>query len=292
MSFSELYKAKPRVFSFEYFPPKREEDLETTRKLIQRMTSLRPDFITVTYGAGGGSRARTGALVSYVVNELQYPAAAHLTCVHHTIGEIDAILDSLAENGIRHVVALRGDPSAAVTAPGPLFPGFQCARDLVRHIRKRGDFSIAVAGYPEGHPKAASPQADMDYLAEKVDAGAELILTQLFFDADVYFSFADRARAAGINIPIVPGILPIAGAKQLRQITEKCGASVSPKIFSELASYRSDAAAEQAYGTGHAVKLCNRLLEGGAPGIHFYTLNKSLQVEEVLKVLRGLSAFS
>ncbi len=289
MSFSELYQSAPRVFSFEYFPPKREEDLETARNLIQRMTSLRPDFVTVTYGAGGGSRARTGALVSYVVNELRYRAAAHLTCVHHTVEEIDAVLDSLAENGIRHIVALRGDPSVAVTSPGPLFPGFQCARDLVRHIKKRGDFSTAVAGYPEGHPKASSLQADIDYLAEKVDAGAEVILTQLFFEPDVYFSFVDRARAGGINIPIVPGILPITGLRQLRQMTEKCGATVSPRILSDLASFRGDAAAEQTYGTAHAVKLCRHLLEGGAPGIHFYTLNKSRQVEEVLSAMRGLS---
>ena len=285
MSFSELYRNKSRVFSFEFFPPKKEQDLAGTKDLIRRMAGLNPDFMTVTYGAGGGTRVRTEELVSFIVNELDHAAAAHLTCVHHSVEEIDLLLNSLHAKGIRHIVALRGDPSNDPNLKGELFPGFRCARDLVRHIRHRGDFSVAVAGYPEKHPDAETFEADISYLVEKIDAGADMVVTQLFFDPGYYFSFVERAWKAGVRVPIVPGVLPIAGARQLQNINARCRASVPSEVSRTLARISGDASAEHDFGIEYALKLSEQLLVGGAPGIHFYTLNKSSQVEEVLKCL-------
>ena len=286
-SFGELYRGKDRVFSFEFFPPKQEEDLPATKEMIARLARLEPDFMTVTYGAGGGSRDRTRELVSYIVNELACPAAAHLTCVHHTVAEINELLDGLAAEGVRHIVALRGDPQNHHDPGKEMFPGFKCARDLVGHIAARGEFSIAVAGYPEMHPDAISPEAEIAYLGEKIAAGGEIVLTQLFFEPSVYFSYVTRVRAAGIAAPVVPGVLPVASAKQLRNITSKCAATVPPALLSALDACGGDAEAERQLGTKHAIELCRALLDGGAPGIHFYTLNKSFQVEEVLSALRA-----
>lgn len=287
LCFSELYNQKKKVYSFEFFPPKQESDLRSTKDLIGRMSELSPDFMTVTYGAGGGTRARTSELTSYIVNELHCPAAAHITCVYHTIPEIDSILDELAKSGVKHVVALRGDPSHSRPANEVLFPGFDCARDLTKHIKNRGDFCIAVAGYPETHPTAASREADLVYLAEKVACGAEIVITQLFFDPDFYFSFVEEARRAGVDVPIVPGVLPITTARQLDSLTEKCGASIPESLRRDLDRLGEDAAAVAEFGLKHAVDLCEKLMAGGAPGIHFYTLNKSSQVEGVLRVLKA-----
>ncbi|NMC64032.1 MAG: methylenetetrahydrofolate reductase [NAD(P)H] [SAR324 cluster bacterium] len=287
MSFTELYKKNKRVFSFEFFPPKRPEDLPATKALIARMSALQPDFMTVTYGAGGGTRARTQELVSYIVNELKCPAAAHLTCVHHTVEEVERMLDSFAADGINKIVALRGDPSNTLEGAGSLFPGFSCARDLVRYVKSKGSFHMAVAAYPEVHPDAKSSLEDLLYLKEKVDAGAELILTQVFFDPEIYFAFVKEAQRVGIQVPIVPGILPIGNLKQLEIFTSKCGATIPNRLQDDLRMIGNDRVAVQAFGTSYAARMCEKLLEGGAPGIHFYTLNKSMQVEEVIKVLRG-----
>ena len=295
-SFTELYQPSPDhgptrpVLSFEFFPPKREEDLENTKSLIRRLADLQPNFMTVTYGAGGGTRKLTRALVSFIINELQIPAAAHLTCVNHTKAEIDEILDSLAAEGISHIVALRGDPPAG---SGPFIPtpeGFSCARDLVSHIKRRGGFSCAVAGYPEKHPQALSFEAEMAYLKEKVDCGGEIVISQLFFESRLYSAFLNRTNQAGIRVPVVPGIMPISNVAQIERITKLCGASVPKPLQEALTDIREDTDAVLSYGTSYAIKLCRELLSLGAPGLHLYTLNKAEQVEEIVSAVRRFAA--
>lgn len=289
MSFLEFVESAKKVgrpcLSFEFFPPKADELVSKAKDTIARYAGLSPDFMTVTYGAGGGTRDRTRELTSYIAQELEVPAVAHLTCVGHSKTEIDSILNAYQENGVRHVLALRGDPpkdhSQFVAHP----EGFSCARDLTTHIASRSDFSIAVAGYPEGHPEAGQHTDEMAYLKSKIDAGAEVVLTQLFFDPKCYFQFAKNALDAGITAPIIPGIMPISNVGQVKRFTSMCGATLPDSMLQELEGLSVDTSAVMDYGVRAAIDLCTRLLEGGAPGLHFYTLNKSRQVEEVCAAL-------
>jgi methylenetetrahydrofolate reductase (NADPH) len=288
LSFAELYNQNDRpIFSFEFFPPKKSTDLPQTKDLIRHLNELSPDFMTVTYGAGGSTRQRTAELVSFIVNNLRTSAAAHLTCVDHSVQELSEILDSLASSGIRHVLALRGDPPQNSEEFKPHPQGLSCARDLASFIKQRGDFSIAVAGYPETHPSAESAEADIDYLKQKVAAGAEIVITQLFFDHKLYFSFLSRVRQAGIKVPIVPGIMPISNVRQIERFTSMCGASVPGAVIQELRSLENHPDKVLDFGTEYALNLCRELLNGGAPGIHFYTLNKSDQTEKILLQLKA-----
>lgn len=281
-SFAEIYSRPEKILSFEFFPPRQESALHQTFALIGALKKSRPHFMTVTYGAGGGTRAQTQRMTSYIHNILGVPAVAHLTCIGHTIAEVDEILNGLQRKGINKILALRGDPPRGAP-PAP--SAFSDARQLVRHIKRRTGFSVAVAGYPETHRQAQSPQADIDYLKAKVDAGAELIITQLFFDAEIYFKFVDRARAAGIGVPITPGVMPISCAAQLKKFTEMCGASIPPGVMTEINRLNGDTAAIVEFGTDFAINLCSRLLTGGAPGIHLYTLNRSEQVLPIIQAL-------
>ena len=275
MKFSTLYSQNDRVYSFEFFPPKDPDHLSRTLGLVERMSHLKPDYMTVTYGAGGSTRGLTQEITHYIVQELQVPSVAHLTCVGLSRAEIDEVLDDFAGAGITNILALRGDPpkGQGVFVPHP--DGFSCARDLAAHIQQRGDFSIAVSGYPEGHPEACSSEEELEYLRQKVEAGGEVILTQLFFDSDVFLRFVEKARAAGIHAPIVPGILPISNLAQLDRIASFCGASIPSELRAKLEHYGDDKESLRAYGTEFALNQCRTLLSNGAPGIHFYTLNKS-----------------
>ena len=286
MQLQQLYQQNRKVISLEFFPPKQSEKLPATLDLVRHLGEFGPDFMTVTYGAGGSTRGLTSEITSYIVNQIGLPAMAHLTCVGHSVAEIDQVLDQFDSLGINNILALRGDPPKGQNSFTAHPQGFSCARDLVTHIAQRGKYGIAVAGYPEGHLEAESPEADITYLKQKVDAGAELILTQLFFDADMYSSFSERARHAGISVPIVPGIMPISNVKQLERFTRMCGASIPLDLHRALKRIESDQSAVKEFGIERAIDLCQKLLERDAPGVHLYTLNKSAQIEKIIEAIR------
>lgn len=286
MRIPELFERGKPVFSFEFFLPKTTEDAAEFRKTVLRLKELEPSFVTLTYGAGGSARERTLETAGMIQGELGLETAAHLTCVAHTREEIAGLLGRIRSLGIENIVALRGDrPKDGVPASNP---DFRYAAELVAFIRARHPFSIAVAGYPEGHPESPSPEEDLRRLKEKVAAGAHWVITQLFFDNRSYFDFVRRARGAGIGVPIVPGIMPVTGFAQLQRFTTLCGASLPPDMVEELSRIQEDKEAVLRYGIERAWRQCRELLEGGAPGVHFYTLNRSRSTSTVLSRLRQL----
>ncbi|MCC6953302.1 MAG: methylenetetrahydrofolate reductase [Deltaproteobacteria bacterium] len=284
MRFSEIYK-RSRVLSLEFFPPKAESGVPETLALIERLAKLSPDFMTVTYGAGGGQRGAARELVTFIRDTLKLVAVQHLTCSRHSTAEIDAIADELIEDGIEHVLALRGDPVQGTSTFVAHPEGFSCARDLTKHLNARGQFSLAVAGYPETHREATSREADLAYLKEKVDAGAEVVITQLFFDNDFYFRFLDDLSPYNVAVPIVPGLMPIANVAQVKRFTSLCGASIPPQVAAQLSRLEGDPEGVVQYGIDLALEQGRALLERGAPGLHLYTLNKSSQVEAIIRGL-------
>ena len=282
-----LAQPKRPVFSFEFFLPKAPTDIGMFIDSVKALKSLDPDFITLTYGAGGTDRARTVEAAGRLQKETGLTTACHLTCIAHSRVEISAILDRLHALDIRHIVALRGDPPKGA-APRPVSErDYAHASDLVADIRDRGRFKVAVAAYPEKHPEARSAADDMTFFTRKAQAGADWAITQLFFDARHYFDFVRRARSLGSMIPIVPGIMPVTGYAQLCRFTAMCGATIPPELDERLAAVQEDAAAVTAVGVEWATRQCRLLLEGGAPGIHFYTLNRSHSTAEILSRLRS-----
>ncbi|OGR93485.1 MAG: methylenetetrahydrofolate reductase [NAD(P)H] [Elusimicrobia bacterium RBG_16_66_12] len=281
-----LAAAKRPIFSFEFFLPKAPEDLDAFVAFVRGIVGLSPDYLTLTYGAGGSARERTIETAGRLQRETGLPTAAHLTCIAHTRAEISAILDRLRALGIRNIVALRGDEPKDGTALPPGRRDFAHASDLVRVIREGGGFRTAVAAYPEKHPESPSPEEDLRRFAEKIAAGGDWAVTQLFFDARDYFSFVRRAREAGVAVPIIPGIMPVTGYPQLKRFVALCGTRIPPELDERLASIQHDPQAVVAHGIDWAVRQCRALLDGGAPGIHFYTLNRSHSTAEILSRLR------
>ncbi|HEU5288698.1 MAG TPA: methylenetetrahydrofolate reductase [NAD(P)H] [Candidatus Limnocylindria bacterium] len=286
MRIAERLKTGAPAYSFEFFPPKTPEAVDRLYETVTALKKLRPTFVSVTYGAGGSTRELTVDLVTRMKHELGVEAMAHLTCVGHTRDELAAVLDRLAANGIENVLALRGDPPRGQTEfvrpPG----GFGHAQELARFIAERHHFCLAGAAYPEKHIEAPDLDTDLAHLREKVESGVEFLITQLFFEPDRYFRFVDRARAIGIDVPIVPGIMPITNVAQIHRFTAMCGASIPEALRDMLDRVKDDDTAVVALGVEWALDQCRRLLAGGAPGIHFYTLNRSHSAQMILDELR------
>jgi methylenetetrahydrofolate reductase (NADPH) len=261
--------------SLEFFPPKTLTTEEQAWKALALLAPLRPSFVSVTYGAGGSTRDRTHRLVAAIQDETGIPAAAHLTCVAASRGEIDAMAQGYWDAGIRHVVALRGDPPAGSGGYVPRSDGYATAADLVAGLRRIADFEISVAAFPEVHPEAVSAAADLDNLKRKIDAGASRAITQFFFDPDVYLRFRDRARAAGVAVPIVPGILPVANFAQTTKFAAACGAAIPPGMAARFDGLDDDADTRRRVGVAIAAEQCRRLQDGGVRDFHFYTLNRA-----------------
>ena len=282
----ELFGKGRPLFSFEFFLPKAPEDLDKFIADVKALKDLHPDYVSLTYGAGGSGRDRTVSAAGRIQNETGLTTACHLTCIAHTRSEITAVLDRLTALGIRHVVALRGDAPKDLPALPPEEREFGYAADLVAFVKKRGGFRMAVAGYPETHPEAASPEDDLARFAQKSAAGADWAITQLFFDSKDYFAFVKKSRAAGVTVPIVPGIMPVTGYTQLKRFVAMCGAKIPAELEERLAPIQADPEAVIREGIEWGARQCRELLDGGAPGIHFYTLNRSRSTTDILSRLR------
>jgi methylenetetrahydrofolate reductase (NADPH) len=274
------------AFSFEFFPPKTEQGVANLFETVSALRDLEPAFVSVTYGAGGSTRELTLELVARIRREAGIEAMAHLTCVGATREELSETLDRLADAGIENVLALRGDPPRGETEFTATPGGLSFGSDLAELARERGTFCVGGACYPEGHVEAADLVSDLAHLRRKVDAGVEFLITQLFFSNDAYFAFVARARAAGIDVPIIPGIMPITNLEQIERFTAMCGASIPRDLRRGLQVRRDDPQAIIDLGVAYATVQCADLLRRGAPGIHFYTLNRSPATRAILSALR------
>ena len=279
----ETQRRFPRAFSFEFFPPKTEEGVAKLRRVSSELARLEPCFFSVTFGAGGSTRERTLETVVDLKATTGIDVAPHLSCIGSTRANIREILETYREAGIRHLVALRGDMPSGMIEAGE----FHYAEELVRFIREEtGDhFFIEVAAYPEFHPQASSARADIAHFRDKVRAGADSALTQYFYNPDAYFRFVDDCEAMGLDLPIVPGIMPITNRDQLLRFSDACGAEIPRWIRARLEGFGDDSGAIRDFGTEVCIGLCERLLAEGAPGLHFYSMNRA---EAVMAVWDGL----
>jgi len=287
MKVRDCFNSRQPVFSFEFFLPKTQEGMVQFKSTVRDLKRLAPSFVTLTYGAGGSSRDRTIETAGMIQNELGLTTVAHLTCIAHTRSEIEAIVEKIRGLGIENIMALRGDPPK----DGRILPenrrDYRYAVDLVRHIRKMDGFCIGVAGYPEKHPEAASREEDLRHLKEKVEVGADFITTQLFFDNTDYFRFVERVRAMGIAQPVLPGLMPVTNYGQVHKFAAMCGARIPAEIIRALEPRQTDSEYVIRYGIDWTYHQARDLLDRGAPGIHFYTLNKSRSTEVILSRLLG-----
>ena len=274
------------VFSFEFFPPKTDEGEANLYRALSELRSLEPAFVSVTYGAGGSTRGKTIEIVSRIKSEHGLEAMAHFTCVGATTDELRATLDRMREVGIENVLALRGDPPQGQDEWTKTEGGLEYSRELVELIRSEYPFATGAACFPETHIHATSPEADLAYLKEKVDAGVQFLITQLFFDNAIYFDFVDRARAAGVDVPIIPGIMPVSNFEQIKRFTSMCGATIPEGLMEQLAARADEPQAVAELGVAYATLQCAELLAAGAPGIHFYTLNRSPATRAILSALK------
>jgi methylenetetrahydrofolate reductase (NADPH) len=273
-------------FSFEFFPPKTEAGEENLRTALAELRGLDPSFVSVTYGAGGSTRGKTIEIVKRIREEYGLEAMAHFTCVGATVAQLRETLDEMLAAGIDNVLALRGDPPAGEEAWVKTEGGLEYSHELVRLIRADYPFAIGAACFPETHIHAVSPEADLAYLAEKVRAGVDFLITQLFFDNALYFDFVDRARAIGIEVPIIPGIMPITQVGQVERMAKLCKASIPDGLRRELHARAEDSEAVLDFGVAYATLQCAELLSAGVPGIHFITLNRSPATRAILSALK------
>jgi methylenetetrahydrofolate reductase (NADPH) len=275
------------VFSFEFFPPKNAAGADTLKATIGSLLPLRPDFCSVTYGAGGSTRRLTIDVVTSLQQDSGVLPMAHLTCVSATRADLTSVLDELKHAGIENVLALRGDPPKGTTSFIVTEGGFGHAHELA--AMARDDFGLCVGGavYPEGHVELRDIATNIQHAKQKVLAGCEFLITQLFFDPTVYFDFVARLRAAGVYVPVLAGVMPITDLGQVERFTQLCGASIPKNLYEQLDAARADPIATRELGIAYATQQCVRLLEGGAPGIHFYTLNRSASTRAILAALRS-----
>jgi methylenetetrahydrofolate reductase (NADPH) len=283
-----LATADEPVFSFEFFPPKTEEGERNLRAALGELRELEPDFVSVTYGAGGSTRGLTIELTKWIKQDLGIEAMAHLSCVGSTRDELRVILDSLVGAGIENVLALRGDPPRGETEWRPHPAGLRYSSELAALIAARYPVSVGAACFPEIHPEASDLASDLRFLKQKVDSGVSFLITQLFFDNEAYFRFVEEARAVGIDVPIIPGIMPITDVAQIKTITGMCGACIPTTLLEQLERRAPCPDAVLQLGVSYATLQCAELLARGAPGIHFYTLNRSPATRAILAALRLL----
>jgi methylenetetrahydrofolate reductase (NADPH) len=280
------------AFSFEFFPPRTPDGEANLYRALEALRPLAPDFVSVTYGAGGSTRGKTLEIVSRIRDEIGLEAMAHFTCVGATVDDLRSTLDEMSGLGFENVLALRGDPPPGQDVWTKTEGGLEYSRELVELISHDYAFTIGAACFPETHIHATSADDDLRYLKEKVDAGVSFLITQLFFDNTLYYDFVERARAIGIEVPIVPGIMPITNYRQLARMTTMCGASIPDHVLGELVARREDDEATAEFGVTYATMQCADLLANGAPGIHFYTLNRSPATRAILSALRTLSPWT
>ena len=286
MKIKEILKEKKTIFSCEFYPPKTSEGIQDLYKAVYDLKNLGPGYISVTYGAGGSTREKTVEMVSKIKQEIGIEAMAHLTCVGHFKNEIKEVLNQIKDKGIENIIALRGDPPKGEKNFMPHPDGFKNAHELTGFIHGSYDFCIAVAGYPEGHIEAPSKAKDWDYLEKKVHAGADFIVTQLFFNNADFFNFEKEMRKRGVVVPIIPGIMPITNFHQIVKFTQMCGATIPEVLLKDLESVQDNGGAVEEKGVEFATKQCEELILNGVKGIHFYTLNKSKATKKIIENLK------
>jgi methylenetetrahydrofolate reductase (NADPH) len=285
---SELFAQRRPLRSLEFFPPKDEAGIDALRSTAAALTRMKPDFVSVTYGAGGTTRERTAQVSALLKAEFGFTVMPHLTCVGHSRTELGEIADRIHAGGFRNIMTLRGDPPKGATEFKVAADGLRNANELVALLKARHpDFCLGVAGYPEKHPEAASLDVDLTHLKRKVDAGADFITTQLFFDNSLYYRFVERCRAAGINIPIVPGIMPVLSLKQIQRFTSMCGATLPQQLITRLEVAAENADVLETIGIDWALTQIRGLIANGAPGYHLYILNRA---KGALALTAGLAA--
>ena len=287
MKISEILKRPLPAFSFEFFPPKDLNGFDQLFQTIDQLKPWNPAFVSVTYGAGGSTRSKTIDLVGRIKNDIGLESMAHLTCVGHSSKEIRSVLTSLESKGVENVLALRGDPPKGDSSFVKPNNGFEFASELVDFTTKNFSFCIGVAGYPEGHPECLNLDQDLLHLKRKIDLGASFIVTQLFFDNKYYFKFVKELSDIGIDVPVIPGIMPIINLNQIKRFTKMCGATVPIDLLNRLESTQNNPDSISEIGIDHAYSQCKDLLLKGAPGIHFYTLNRSRATLSILKRLNS-----
>jgi methylenetetrahydrofolate reductase (NADPH) len=280
----EILKTK-RTISCEFFPPREAEGIPNVLRAIERVSQFSPDFVSVTYGAGGATRTFTEEITMHVKQETDLEVMAHLTCVAQSKAEIHGVLQRLEQAGVDNVIALRGDPPQGQKDFVPVEGGFQHSTDLIQHIKDNFQFGIAAACYPEGHTESPDLETDISYAKLKIELGADFLITQLFYDNNDFYDFIDRAEQCGINVPIVPGVLPILSTPQIRRFTSLCGAKIPPELDKQLEKYAEDDASVRELGIEHASRQVRDLWDHGVPGVHFYVLNRSYSVSKILSNL-------
>jgi methylenetetrahydrofolate reductase (NADPH) len=287
----ELLAGGDRSYSFEFFPPKNDQGERALWRALRELETLAPTFVSVTYGAGGSTRDRTVRITGRIAADTTLTPVAHLTCVGHSRAELRSVVGAYADAGVGNVLALRGDPEGGPGQPWVAHPdGLDHADELVELVCGLGDFCVGVAAFPEGHPEATDLEADARYLARKARVGADFAITQFFFDADDYFTLVERASRHGCDIPVIPGIMPVTNVRQIQRFATLSGAEFPTDLADRLHAVEDDPAAVRAIGVEVATELCDRLLTGGAPGLHFYTLNRSTATREIYANLVGVGA--